>query len=229
MNKVPQIPKNSFQGRHSVRLRPPYVDLNSDVSDQVKVPHMIETYSSYIDEFLTLPRTENRPVPGEHHFVSSYLVPRIYAIRKRVPEYINPDGTKGINGDVVYYDAGQHQHGIEVKLGKIRLTSGEFNNWIVSTRCKYWPECFLALGSAGIALCSWSEFRDAYIKLIQLSNGSDWEPKEIAPKKYGPIREVNALLPLLESNSVFHHRAEQKQAASSEESFIEALRGAINC
>lgn len=190
---------------------------------------MIETYSSYIDEFLKLPKSEKRPVPGEHHFVSTYLVPRIYAIRKKVPEYINPDGTKGINGDVVYYDGGKHQHGIEVKLGKIRLTSGEFNNWIVSTNSSIWPECFLALGSSGIAMCDWSDFRDAYIKLVRNSKGKDWTPEPLPARTYGPIREVNALLPMLTPKSVFLYKSAPKQATSFEKKFIKALRSAIDC
>lgn len=111
-------------------------------------------------------------MPREHHFVSAYLAPRIYTLRKRVPEYINPDGTKGTNGDVAYYDSGDNQHGIEVKIGTIRLPSGEFNRWVVSLQPESWPECFLALGSEGIAICSWAEFPLAYIKLVQKTNGS---------------------------------------------------------
>ena len=135
---------------------------------------MIETYSSYIDNYLDLPKREGRPVPGEHHFVSGYLIPRIFNIRGKVPEYINPDGTKSIIGDVVYYDAGKHQHGLEVKLGTIRLTSGEFNSWIASNESSNWPESFIGIGLKGIAICSWREFRDAYIELARAKKGNQW-------------------------------------------------------
>ena len=58
----------------------------------------------------------NRPCPGEHHFVSAYLVPKLFSINQRIPDYINPDGTKGIIGDIVYYQDHEHQFGIEVKF-----------------------------------------------------------------------------------------------------------------
>ena len=40
-------------------------------------------------------------------------------------------------GDVVYYRDEEHHLGLEVKRGTIRLTSREFNEWIV--RCKPFP------------------------------------------------------------------------------------------
>lgn len=111
---------------------------------------MIGTYSDYIDEFIKRPATEGRPIPGEHHFVSTYLLPRIFEIRGAVPEYINPDGTKAVIGDVVYYDNGSHQHGIEVKLGVIRLTSAEYNRWIVWGNTSARPETFVGIGEKGL-------------------------------------------------------------------------------
>ena len=59
---------------------------------------MLETYSEYIHLFLSKKGLSNRPCPGEHHFVSAYLVPKLFSINQRIPDYINPDGTKGILG-----------------------------------------------------------------------------------------------------------------------------------
>ncbi len=38
------------------------------------------------------------PTPGEHHFCSIYLLNKF----NRLPDYINPDGTKCITGDIVF-------------------------------------------------------------------------------------------------------------------------------
>ncbi len=190
---------------------------------------MIETYSSYIDTYLVQPGRENRPVPGEHHFVSAYLVPRIFEIRGKVPEYINPDGTKSIVGDVVYYDAGKHQHGLEVKLGTVRLTSGEFNSWIVSMKTSGWPDSFIGIGHKGITVCSWREFRRAYIALVRSKKGNEkWTPQELEPKKYGPIRQVDGLLPHLDQSVVFQYESEPHLAVSAEAEFSKSLRSAID-
>lgn len=189
---------------------------------------MIETYSSYIDTYMVLPKRENRPVPGEHHFVSAYLIPRIFSIRGKVPEYINPDGTKSIVGDVVYYDAGKHQHGLEVKLETIRLTSGEFNNWIVSNESSDWPDSFIGIARKGIVVCSWREFRRAYIKLIQAKKGNEkWVPMALEPKKYGPIRQVDLLIPHLGEETVYLYESQSAMALAAEEKFMEALRHAV--
>lgn len=189
---------------------------------------MIETYSSYIDTYMVLPKRENRPVPGEHHFVSAYLTPRIFDIRGKVPEYINPDGTKSIVGDVVYYDSGKHQHGLEVKLETIRLTSGEFNNWIVSNKMVDWPDSFLGIGRKGIVLCSWPEFRRAYVKLVQAKKGNEkWIPAALKPKQYGPIRQVDSLITHLGEEKVYLYELQSDKAMAAEERFMKALRHAV--
>ncbi|MBK9595448.1 MAG: hypothetical protein IPO57_08850 [Rhodocyclales bacterium] len=100
---------------------------------------MLNTYSEYIDRYLSKSGLSKRPCPGEHHFVSAYLVPRLFKLNQRVPDYINPDGTKGIIGDIVYYKDHEHQFGIEAKLSTIRLTRGEFNEWVVTTDPSRWP------------------------------------------------------------------------------------------
>ena len=59
-------------------------------------------------------------------------MPKLYEINGIAPDYINPDGTKAIIIDVVYYRDEKHHFEIEVKLGTVRLTRREFNDWIVN-------------------------------------------------------------------------------------------------
>ena len=88
---------------------------------------MISTYTNYIDRYMINSGLNGATSPGEHHFVSAYLIPKLFAINGIVPDYINPDGTKKIIGDVVYFRDGAHHFGIEVKFQTIRLTKNEFN------------------------------------------------------------------------------------------------------
>jgi hypothetical protein len=107
-----------------------------------------------------------------------------------VPDYVNPDGTKKIIGDIVYYKDGQHHFGIEAKLKAIRLTAAEFNNWIHPTNSSVHPDVFVAIGSRGLIIQAWSRFRNVYRGLKQAT-------LPLAPlpsKAYAPQLGVNALL-----------------------------------
>ena len=182
---------------------------------------MIETYSDYIDRYLCRSHLGGRPSPGEHHFVSAYLVPKLYEINQRVPEYINPDGTKGIIGDVVYYDDHEHQFGIEVKLEIVRLTKGEFNDWIVNQDSAIWPHTFVGIGTSGISVCSWNKFREVYIAAVK-NEKEGWSPQEI-PSGYGPTKAINILLPLLGKGIFFRRGKSSEESLKLESSFLEAL------
>ena len=92
---------------------------------------MIPTYTDYINRYILKNGLGDNKSPGEHHFVAAYLVPKLFVINQLVPDYINPDGTKSITGDIVYFKNGSYRLGIEVKYGTIRLTKNEFNIWIV--------------------------------------------------------------------------------------------------
>ena len=183
---------------------------------------MLNTYSEYIDSYLKKTCLGSRPCPGEHHFVSAYLVPRMFDINQRVPDYINPDGTKGIIGDVVYYKDHKHQFGIEAKLETIRLTKGEFNEWIVNTDSARWPHVFIGIGTKGIGLCSWTEFRETYISAVQ-EKKCDWVPSSIS-EGYGPMKKVNTLLSKLPSDKFFRLGDNASDASELERIFVEALR-----
>jgi hypothetical protein len=39
---------------------------------------MVMTYEEYIKRFIIAYQIQNKPVPGEHHFVSVFLMPRIF-------------------------------------------------------------------------------------------------------------------------------------------------------
>lgn len=187
----------------------------------IKDSLVLETYSEYIHLFLSKKGLSNRPCPGEHHFVSAYLVPKLFSINQRIPDYINPDGTKGIIGDVVYYKDHEHQFGIEVKLGIIRLTKGEFNEWIVNTDETKWPHTFIGIGTKGIAMCSWKEFRNAYIKSVR-EKDPKWKPETLTDG-YGPMKSVNVLLSILPLSKCHLLGVDVEDYKRKESIFLEAL------
>jgi len=148
---------------------------------------MINTYTEYINRYITNRGLNGKKSPGEHHFVSAYLAPKLYAINGIVPDYINPDGTKGIIGDIVYFKDGDHHLGIEVKFETIRLTKNEFNSWIVNEDNSDHPELFIGIGTEGIILLSWHEFRNTYLLAAGITT--------LTPitSGYGPQKSVNLL------------------------------------
>ncbi len=189
---------------------------------------MIATYSDYIRDYLSRPGLGGRPCPGEHHFVSTYLIPRLFKINTRVPDYVNPDGMKGIVGDVVYYQDHEHQFGIEVKFDTVRLTVGEFNDWVVRSERAEWPHTFIGIGSGGVAVCPWSTFRTAYIASVRGTRGLNWEPTAIQAR-YGPSKSVNVLFQELDSEHLFPVASHRGRAQQLEDAFMGALRAEINC
>jgi hypothetical protein len=166
-------------------------------------------------------------MPGEHHFVAVYLIPKLFQLNGIVPDYVNPDGTKGLIGDVIYYKDGAHRCGVEVKLGTIRLTKNEFNKWIVGNDKKYWPNVFLGVGSAGLVLLTWPEFRTRYLQSVRATNPS-WTPAVISDG-YGPVKSVNALLATDERAGRFAISADPKVAQKRESKFLNALKHAVGC
>ncbi len=154
---------------------------------------MVPTYSEYIQRYVRRRAPGMPPTPGEHHFVAAYLVPRMYEITGSLPDYINPDGTKAILGDVVYYKDGQHHFGMEVKLGTVRLTKREMNEWIVSEDESLWPCVFVGVGSTGVAVSDWRGFRSAYLQSVR-QKAPGWNPVRI-DAGYGPQKSVDELVP----------------------------------
>lgn len=183
---------------------------------------MLSSYSAYIDRYLCDREKGSPPIPGEHHFVSAYLVPKLFKINGKVPDYINPDGTKSILGDVVYYQNGIHHYGIEVKLGTIRLTKHEFNTWIVDHVPTKWPHLFVGVGNTGIVLATWSDFRKAYVAAVQAKD-KEWSPKRI-PSGYGPMKRIDVLLSHLPGDAWFPYVQSIHEAKKHDVRFTKALR-----
>jgi len=184
---------------------------------------MIATYSEYIDRFLIRGGRDGFKSPGEHHFVATYLLPKLYSLNNIVPDYVNPDGTKGIVGDVVYFRNGYHHFGIEVKFEVIRLTKNEFNSWIVDTDSSNHPNLFLGVGTAGIIILPWADFRNDYLKSINQRVTSTIE------KGYGPQKAINELFKIGESPG-YLKKCEQKSEYDDYESrFLNLLNNTLNC
>jgi len=187
---------------------------------------MIPSYSYYIENFVRGRGKQNPPAPGEHHFVAAYLVPKLYSIEAAVPDFINPDGTKAILGDVVYYKDGKHHFGIEAKLGTIRLTKREFNKWIVAVNGDFWPNLFIGVGKNGIAIAAWDDFRRGYIAAVQAKD-SDWSPVEI-DGGYGPMKSVDLLRSHLPPAAWFPFAGQNNDDAKELDArFTDALRRSI--
>lgn len=184
---------------------------------------MINSYTEYIDRFMLHEGLNTAKAPGEHHFVAAYLLPRLYKINRLVPDYINPDGTKEITGDIVYFKNGNHHLGIEVKFGTVRLTKNEFNSWVVNEDLSRHPEIFIGIGTAGIVVLSWHVFRVDY-----LASAGIEAPKSIT-KGYGPQKSVNALFQSGQRREGYLPKGrDESEAQKYEDRFIELLQEAVN-
>lgn len=183
---------------------------------------MIATYSDYINRFLIHKGLNGAKSPGEHHFVATYLMPKLFEINKLVPDYINPDGTKGITGDIVYFVNGIHHLGIEVKFGTIRLTKNEFNSWVVNEDTSSHPEVFIGIGTDGIVILSWHDFRRAYISAAGII--------KLRPitKGYGPQKSVNVLYHAGNGKGYLPRGGNKLDSQKNELQFLQLLREAVN-
>ena len=116
--------------------------------------------------------------PGEHHFCSIYLLNKF----NRLPDYINPDGTKKVPGDIVFYRRSgpsidvstisspgyndsiknNDRFAIEVKYGEIFFTKTQFNMWFVDNTDK--PDFLIALTDNYLFIIEWDIFQKIYIE-----------------------------------------------------------------
>lgn len=164
---------------------------------------------------------QGRKQPGEHHFVGVYLVPLLYSLTKKVPDYVNPDGTKRLIGDVIYFENSDHRLGIEVKLGTVRLTRAEFNGWIVGENRAVWPNIFLGVSVEGVLLLPWDAFRDRYISAVG-RHRDRWTPVEI-DKGYGPMKSVGVLCRDQAAGGFFKYADNEAESSKLESVFVEEL------
>ena len=182
---------------------------------------MIGTYSEYIRRFVLKRGLSGNKCPGEHHFVSVFLVPVLHSISGLVPDYVNPDGTKKLIGDIIYFKEGAHHCGVEVKFGTVRLTKAEFNNWIVSGRADLSPNVFIGISGSGVLLLSWNDFRQSYVQAVQ-AYSPGWQPKDIEDG-YGPTKSVDVLCALRASTGFFRYTEDSAEAELQQANFQSAL------
>jgi hypothetical protein len=172
---------------------------------------MISTYCDYINKYVLQPhRRAKGDVPGEHHFVSVYLLPRLSRFPfLPVPHYVNPDGQKFVTGDVVYYNyeaekvccyKPSHLLSIEVKLenphdGWIKLTRNQYYCWIrkecppdQEIKIVDVPDCFIAVSAHGIAVMPWEQFRPLFISTVYSDGLRELPKKKGRPTNTKPFR-----------------------------------------
>lgn len=184
---------------------------------------MIKTYSEYIRDYISNPRLEK--VPGEHHFVAAYLVPRLFKITGNVPDQINPDGSKSLVGDILYQDLNGCQLCIEVKLQKICLTKNEYNSSICASDRTQWPDLFIGICSKGIVVLEWECFRGSYLELITRKRAS-WNP-ELEIRGNSPIRQIASLFQSANTNGKHEFSNEEPEAMNGEQQFMDHLRDIV--
>ena len=137
---------------------------------------MINSISLYINNYIV--PFPNNDLPGEHHFVALYLVPKIYKLLNKIPNWVNPDGMKRKPGDIIYDDLS-----IEVKYLKINLTKTQYNEWIIGNKKK--PNILIALGRKTICIINWERFVKYYQYILKTKN------KKIVPYKSGYTPLIN--------------------------------------
>ncbi len=127
---------------------------------------MIATYSDYIDKYIS--DTGGMHIPGEHHFVAIYLVPKLSSYLG-VPDFVNPDGMKGIPGDIVYYGRDSTTKpwpmrlGIEVKIGSLKFSRTEYNDWMTEgARNRKRPHLFIGIARQGMLIGDWDTFASRF-------------------------------------------------------------------
>lgn len=152
---------------------------------------MIPTYSDYIENYILHPP---EGCPGEHHFVATYLLPRLSRIRNSVPDFVNPDGMKRRIGDIIYYNNREPELAIEVKFQYVKLTTAQYNTWIVDTDRNQYPDVFIGIGSQGMCLLSWVDFRSQYLLMKEIQR-----PQRIEDG-YGSQLAVNSIVTRLSPN-----------------------------
>ena len=101
-------------------------------------------------------------IPGEHHFVAVYLLPKFQFI----PDFLNPDGTKDICGDIVFKNK-DDIFSIEVKIGNpsICFSKKEKNSWFVEKE-KLHPNYLIILTRNYLFIIKWQQFFDSFSSLL---------------------------------------------------------------
>lgn len=130
-------------------------------------------YSDYIQQY-------GEYNAGEHHLVAIFLIPALKEVLGRLPVYVNPDGMKSIQGDLVYL-CGNKKFSIEVKLDKLSLTKVQYSK-------DYKPNILLYFSKNDLGFADWNEFQNEYIEKM---NGLRLEGRKY--NKYGPTINANEM------------------------------------
>jgi hypothetical protein len=125
-------------------------------------------------------------------------------------------------GDVIYFKDGAHHYGIEVKLGTVRLTKEEFNSWIVAELENKHPNVFIGVGTAGLLVLTWKEFRKLYVQAVRARKPS-WEPERI-DGGYGPSKSVDVLCRSRVGDAYFGSSDDTSTSASEQARLVAVLR-----
>jgi hypothetical protein len=128
-------------------------------------------------------------------------------------------------GDIIYFVDGRHKFGIEVKFNAIRLTRREFNAWIVGNDPALWPDVYIGVGSNGVTLTSWTEFRNHYCACIREQN-PEWVPSEIL-QGYGPHKSTDKFGAIKGMRGHFPVAKTPAEALERESHFVDALARAL--
>lgn len=193
---------------------------------------MIKNYSEYISKYILKFKLKNTKgkvsLPGEHHFVSVYLLDRLIQITGRIPDYVNPDGAKHIpGGDLVWYnDNDEYEFGIEVKFKNAKLTRKEFDEWLVGNENK--PKLFIGISKKGIILLKWDDFIKVYKKAVEYK-------KNNFPTKSNEDVPSCSIDDLFRKNKIFEQKdiffeymdEEKGKAVDEENNFLERLRSLV--
>ena len=168
--------------------------MTTEVQTPAEHKHLIPTYCEYINKYILQTAVHGKgAVPGEHHFVALYLVPRLAGFSfLGVPHYVNPDGMKASAGDVVYYSYAPEKNiyyvptprlKIEVKLENpidrsIQLTRTQYYHWVRQEWCPEkkgtlnlsarpeQPDLFVGVSQHGVVILPWTTFRDTFIQVV---------------------------------------------------------------
>ena len=105
-----------------------------------------------------------------------------------IPEYINPDGTKDVIGDLFYKEK---DVSIEIKYMKIKFTEKQINNWIKGNDKTIHPKYIIGINENRLFLQNFEEFRKNYICILEdilkkqkkiVSNIEEYTCKDYSPQ-----------------------------------------------
>ena len=180
------------------------------------------TLKDYTNNFYSDFEKKDLPLPGEHHFVSVFLLPLLYKVTQNTPDYVNPDGTKDLPGDIIYNFNKEEALSIEVKYQVIRLTKKEYNDWIVKYTKENIPDLFIGFGSRGMLVCNWEEFVELYKESIGVSKKND--DLSTIKSGYGPTKSMNVLIDFLKDNVKDYENVSVFDSSSTNEEIEKKLK-----